>query len=109
MSTIRSRLEDVYATFWREVHHWARARGAIPHWGQEIRHTRADLAALLYGNSLVRWCTVLADLVDGFPEVFRTDFSLDKGLEPLSIASPIVNEIDDDVDTFLLGLNAGSD
>ncbi|MBY3243160.1 FAD-binding protein [Rhizobium laguerreae] len=106
VSTIRSRLEDVYGDFWNEVHDRARARSGIPHWGQEMRHNRAELEAL-YGNSLARWRMVLADLAEGFPKVFMTDFSLDKGLEPSS-AAPAGNT-DDDIEVFLLGLAAGFD
>jgi hypothetical protein len=106
VSTIRSRFEDVYAGFWSEVHELARSHRGIPHWGQEMRHTRADIEAL-YGSDHFRWCVVLDDLADGFPAVFRSEFSVDKGLEPRRLASPSVGEPEDDIDAFLQGLEAG--
>lgn len=107
ISTLRSRLEDVYAGFWGEVHDLARMHRGIPHWGQEIRHSKSELESL-YGRRMLRWRSVLDDLVDGEPQVMRTDFSVEKGLEPeRSVTSSTDDE--DDIDYFFMGLNAGTD
>ncbi|MCK0511473.1 FAD-binding protein [Aromatoleum buckelii] len=108
VSTIRSRLEDVYGGFWAEVHYLSRAHRGIPHWGQEMRHTQSELEAL-YGAALTRWRSILSDLADGHPEVFRTDFSVDKGLEPVAAPVAIPGTTDEDIETFFIGLAAGSD
>lgn len=105
VATPRSRLDDVYAAFWSELHDAARARQGIPHWGQEFRLTEAELAAL-YGPRLRRWREVLADICGGAPQVFSTAFSQDKGLEPLGGAG---GTDDDAIDLFLIGLATGDD
>lgn len=105
VATARSRLDDVYAPFWSALHDAARARRGIPHWGQEFRHTAAELEAL-YGPRLRRWRQVLADLCHGAPGVFSTGFSRDKGLEPLGGAGATD---DDAIDLFLAGLASGDD
>lgn len=105
VATPRSRLDDVYAAFWSELHDAARARQGIPHWGQEFRLTEAELAAL-YGTRLRRWREVLAEVSGGAPQVFSTAFSRDKGLEPLGGAS---GTDDDAIDLFLAGLASGDD
>jgi hypothetical protein len=98
VATARSRLEDVYAGFWVELHDAARARQGIPHWGQEFTHTEAELAAL-YGPRLKRWRAVLADVCGGAPQVFSTEFSRSCGLEPLAGAGD-----DDAIDIFMAAL-----
>lgn len=103
VATARSRLDDVHAGFWSALHEAARARQGIPHWGQEFRHTSAELEAL-YGARLRRWRSALADVCHGAPGVFSTAFSRDKGLEPLG-ASGATD--DDAIDLFLAGLAAG--
>ena len=105
VATPRSRLDDVYATFWSELHDAARARQGIPHWGQEFRLGETELAAL-YGTRLRRWREVLAEVCGGAPQVFSTAFSRDKGLEPLGGAS---GTDDDAIDLFLAGLASGDD
>jgi len=99
VSTARSRLDDVYAGFWAEVHDAARARQGIPHWGQEFRHTEEELAAL-YGPRLKRWREVLADVCGGAPQVFSTEFSRSCGLEPLAGSG----DDDDAIDIFMAAL-----
>ena len=99
VATERSRLDDVYAGFWAEVHDAARARQGIPHWGQEFRHTEEELAAL-YGPRLKRWREVLADVCGGAPQVFSTEFSRSCGLEPLAGSG----DDDDAIDIFMAAL-----
>jgi hypothetical protein len=105
VSTPRTRLQDVYADFWTDVHKASNTRGGIPHWGQEFRQSAEDLAAR-YGDRLVRWRSVLADLVDESPDVFSTAFSRDRGLEPAG-SSRLFD--DDAIEQFLLGLEGGPD
>jgi hypothetical protein len=102
VSTPRTRAEDVYANFWNDVHNAANARGAIPHWGQELRQSADDLA-VRYGDRLDRWRGALSDLIDENPRVFSTVFSRDKGLEPTGPSE------DDAVEQFLIGLEGGVD
>lgn len=105
VATPRSRLDDVYADFWAALHDAARARNGIPHWGQEFRHTRDELADL-HGFRLRRWREILAEVSANAPQVFSTEFSRDKGLEPLDGG----NATDDDaVEAFMAGLRAGDD
>ncbi|SEN50552.1 D-arabinono-1,4-lactone oxidase [Duganella sp. CF517] len=104
VATARSRVDDVHAGFWSALHDAARARRGIPHWGQEFRHTGAELEAL-YGTRLRRWRAALADLCHGAPAVFSTAFSRDKGLEPLGGGATD----DDAIDLFLAALAAGDD
>jgi len=103
VATARSRVDDVYAGFWSALHDAARARQGIPHWGQEFRHTAAELEAL-YGARMRRWRAALADVCHGAPQVFSTAFSRDKGLEPLGAGGATD---DDAIDIFLAGLAAG--
>jgi hypothetical protein len=110
VSTPRSRLEDVYAGFWNNVHAAANVRGGIAHWGQAIRQSASDLGTR-YGNRLLRWRTALANLAAGGPGVFSTLFSRDKGLEPYEqvVPDPLPTMDDDSVDQFMLGLAAGDE
>lgn len=102
VATLRSRAEDIYADFWDDVHAAARARRGIPHWGEEMRHSASELAAL-YGDRLRRWRDVLAAVCDGAPAVFSTSFSREKGLEPS--ATPRVVD-DEAVELFMMALAA---
>jgi hypothetical protein len=103
VATLRSRLDDVYAGFWAELHDSSRRRRGIPHWGQEFRHTMEELDAL-YGERIDRWRAALTDLCDGEPHLFSTDFSRAKGLEP----SGRLNALDDDaLELFMIALAAG--
>jgi hypothetical protein len=106
VATARSRVDDVHAGFWSALHDAARVRQGIPHWGQEFRHTAAELEAL-YGARLRRWRAALADLCHGAPGVFSTAFSRDKGLEPLGAGGGASD--DDAVDLFLAALAGGDD
>ena len=105
VATPRSRLDNIYATFWSELHEAARARKGFPHWGQEFRHSKTELAEL-YGARLRRWREVLADVCGGGAQVFSTVFTREKGLEPL-LAAGATEE--DAIDLFLTGLAAGQD
>ena len=103
VATLRSRLQDVYAGFWSELHSASRQRRGIPHWGQEFRHTKQELDSL-YGRRIERWREVLADVCDGAPSVFSTDFSRSKGLEPSGRGGALD---DDAVELFMMALAAG--
>jgi hypothetical protein len=105
VATPRSRLDDVYAPFWSELHAAGRVRNGIPHWGQEFRHTEAELVAL-HGARLQRWREVLADVCGGAPQVFSTAFSREKGLEPLAGAGATNEDDEDAIDLFMAGLGA---
>jgi hypothetical protein len=107
VSTPRTRLHDVYTGFLNAVHGAARARGGIPHWGQEMQDTSVELAAV-YGDRLLRWRNALADISAGASQVFSTAFSRDKGLEPGG-GSLAATQDDDAIDLFLSGLKAGID
>lgn len=55
VSTSRSRLEDILAGFWTEVHALANVSGAVAHWGQEeLRQSQNDIA-LRFGLNLATW------------------------------------------------------
>ena len=103
VATLRSRLQDVYAGFWSELHSASRQRRGIPHWGQEFRHTKQELDSL-YGRRIERWREVLADVCDGAPSVFGTDFSRSKGIEPSGRGGALD---DDAVELFMMALAAG--
>ena len=105
VATARSRLDDVYADFWVELHDAARARKGIPHWGQEFRHSEAELAAL-YGPRLKRWRQKLSNVCDGAPQVFSTEFSRSCGLEPLAASA---DADDDAIDIFMRVLAGAGD
>ena len=105
VATARSRLKDVYGTFWTQLHQAANRRQAIPHWGQEFRQSAPDIEAH-YGQDLLTWRRMLAELsIDG-PSTFSTTFSQETGLEPKG--APATGIFDSDsVDQFLAGLAAG--
>jgi hypothetical protein len=104
VSTPRTRADDIYAGFWADVHAAGNRLGGLAHWGQSVRQSADEIAAR-YGDRLLRWRSVLADLSVGGPGVFSTAFSRDKGLEPYN-AGPATE--DDAIDQFMLGLEAGS-
>jgi hypothetical protein len=105
VATARSRLKDVYGTFWTQLHQAANKRRAIPHWGQEFRQSAPDIEAH-YGQNLLTWRRMLSELsIDG-PSTFSTTFSQEIGLEPKG--APATGIFDSDsVDQFLAGLAAG--
>jgi hypothetical protein len=102
VSTPRTRVREIFAGFWNDVHVAASAHRGLPHWGQEFRQSAAELDAL-YGDRLATWRGVLASLSGDDPGVFSTPFSRDKGLEPTGAGD------DDAIEQFLLGLEGGSD
>jgi hypothetical protein len=105
VATGRARQEDVYREFWKEVHAAASKRGAIPHWGQEFRQSARAIMAH-YGEDLLTWRRMLAELSIDASNTFSTQFSRDKGLEPTH-ATGIFDS--DSIDQFLAGLEAAND
>jgi hypothetical protein len=80
VSTSRSRLEDVLARFWTEVHALANASGAVAHWGQEeLRQSQNDIV-LRFGLNLATWRRHWAAFAGG-SSTFSTEFSRVHGLE----------------------------
>ena len=98
VTALRTRLKDIFAGFWNDIHEAAATHGGIPHWGQEFRLTASDLTAL-YGERIDAWRDVLTDLLCDSPDVFSTAFSRDKGLEPS----------DDELALFMLALEGAAE
>jgi hypothetical protein len=106
IQTGRTRVADVYANFWRDLHQAANRLGGIAHWGQEFRQSATEIAQR-YGAQLDTWRRVLGDLSGSHPATFSTKFSRAHGLEPLP-GLGLVGE-DDAPDIFLCALQAGTD
>ncbi len=104
IQTGRSRQEDVYGNFWSALHEAAIKHRAIPHWGQEFRQPASAIASH-YGDDLVTWRRMLAELSLDAPDTFRTQFSVDHGLEP-GEATGIFDG--DSVDQFVAAFEAAA-
>jgi hypothetical protein len=102
VATGRSRLEDVYAGFWDDLHNLANASLAIAHWGQESRQA-ADYIEARFGANLTSWRMTLARLAGAAP-TFSTPFSREHGLEPDTSA---ISDDEDAIDRYLAGLHSG--
>lgn len=81
VATGRARQVDVYRPFWDALHRSADHYNGIPHWGQEFRQSTATIAAH-FGNDLVQWRSMLAEMSLDGSAVFSNAFSRDNGLEP---------------------------
>jgi hypothetical protein len=103
VATARSRLEDVYAGFWADLHSLANSSQGIAHWGQEFRQTDTDIAAR-FGQNLVLWRRALGRVTGGNP-TFSTSFSRLHGLEPEVAPGPTGDEDEDMVESYLTGLH----
>jgi hypothetical protein len=100
----RGKQENVYRKFWDAVQQAANERRAIPHWGQEFQQPDTAIAAH-YGDDLVKWRRMLAELSIDAPNTFSTPFSLQHGLEP-SEATGVFDA--DAVDQFLAAFEAAA-
>jgi D-arabinono-1,4-lactone oxidase len=105
VATARARQEDVYVEFWNEIHRAANERGAIPHWGQQFRQPARGIASH-YGDDLLAWRRMLAELSIDAPNTFSTPFSRANGLEPTEATGIFDAE---SLDLFLAGLEAAAD
>jgi len=99
ISTARSRVEDVYAAFWTDLHALANRSEGIAHWGQESRQTK-EYVADRFGTNLKAW-QIAVGRVAGAAPTFSTEFTRLHGLEPDSAA---IEDDDDAVDRYLAGL-----
>jgi hypothetical protein len=107
VATAKSRVEDVYAGFWSDLHALANSSQGIAHWGQEFWQTDPDIANR-FGQNLVTWRRALGR-VTADDLTFSTAFSRAHGLEPDIIpVPPVVSSDDDDIiESFLIGLRCG--
>jgi hypothetical protein len=105
ISTARVRYKNIYASFWNDLHNAANERGGIPHWGQEFRQSASDITAH-YGERMMTWRQMLAELSIDSPNTFSTPFSRDTGLEPTESTGIFDN---DSVDQFMIALEAASE
>jgi D-arabinono-1,4-lactone oxidase len=105
VATGKSRLEDVYATFWAELHNLANSSQAIAHWGQEFRQSDTDIASR-FGQNLAVWRSALGRVTEN-NLTFSTTFSRLHGLEPILGPGPTppVDEDDEMIEAYLAGLN----
>jgi hypothetical protein len=86
------------ADFISRLHGIAAIRGAIPHWG--LMHTLdAARVEALYADNLRSWRLALGEIVQGArAETFRTRFSRERNLEPMSgctMPRPLVDLVRD--------------
>jgi D-arabinono-1,4-lactone oxidase len=105
VATARARQDDVYVKFWNEIHRAANERGAIPHWGQQFRQPARAIASH-YGDDLLEWRRMLAEVSIDAPNTFSTPFSRANGLEPTEATGIFDAE---SLDQFLAGLEAAAD
>jgi len=105
IATPRARQEKVYEDFWEKLHNKANTSGAIPHWGQEFTQSDREIAAH-YGQQLLTWRRVLAELSIDRPDTFRTKFSEEKGLKPTEATGIFDSE---STDQFLAALESAAD
>lgn len=104
VGTGRSRLVEIYKDFWDGVHKAASDRGAIAHWGLQLRQSAPEIEAR-YGNDLVMWRRMLGELSIDQPSTFSTHFSRERGLEPTA-ATGVFDE--DAVEEFLTAFEAAA-
>lgn len=105
IATVRARHDDIYKGFWDALHSAANSVGGIPHWGQEFRQSAAEIATH-YGERIVTWRQMLAELSIDSPNTFSTPFSRDAGLEPTE-ATGIFDS--DAIEQFLVALDGAAD
>jgi hypothetical protein len=99
--------KPIYEKFWVEVHNAANEYRAIQHWRQKLQQSKPEIEAH-FGNDLLTWRRMLAELSIDAPDTFSTKFSQDLGLEPKpGEATGIFDS--ESVEQFLAGFEATAD